>query len=383
MLTDTQKLERRNHELLILNSIAEALNRELNINAAVNVVLAKVAELLDLQTGWAWLLEEQSSETYLAAAQNLPPALANYPERLQGSCFCLRTYREGDLAGAANINVVTCSRLEFLMQGTEGLTYHASIPLYSYDRQKKLGVLNVASRDWRELSDEDLRLLHTVGDLLGMAIERALLFEKSRQLGAIEERNRLARDIHDTLAQGLAGIAMQLETLDALLETDTHREKWQGIVRRTLELTRRNLEEARRSVMDLRAAPLDNRTLPEALSALVAEIEGVKVTFEVMDGGRPLSVRLETGLYRIAQEALNNIRQHAHARQVNMKLVMLPEQVQLTIEDDGCGFDPTQVGSEHFGLIGLSERARLLGGTLHIQTDPGSGTRLEVHVPFH
>ncbi|MBZ0307685.1 MAG: GAF domain-containing protein, partial [Anaerolineae bacterium] len=305
MLTDTQKLERRNHELLILNTIAEALNRELNINAAVNVVLAKVAELLDLQTGWAWLLDLQTSETYLAAAQNLPPALADYPERLQGSCYCLRTYQEGDLAGAANINVVTCSRLEFLMQGTEGLTYHASIPLYSYDRQKKLGVLNVASRDWCELSDEDLRLLHTVGDLLGMAIERALLFEKSRQLGATEERNRLARDIHDTLAQGLAGIAMQLETMDALLEVDTSREKLQGIVRRTLELTRRNLEEARRSVLDLRAAPLDNRSLPEALQALAEEMEGMQINFEVTDGSRPLSVRLETGLYRIAQEALN------------------------------------------------------------------------------
>ncbi len=378
----TRQLERRNRELLILNSIAEALNRELNISAAVNTVLAQVAELLDLQTGWAWLLDEQTSETYLAAAQNLPPALADYPERLQGTCYCLRTYREGDLAGAANINVVTCSRLEFLMQGTEGLTYHASIPLYSYDGQKKLGVLNVASRGWRELSEDELRLLHTIGDLLGIAIERALLFEKSRQLGAIEERNRLARDIHDTLAQGLAGIAMQLETLDALLESGGAQEKLQQIVRRTLELTRRNLEEARRSVMDLRAAPLENRTLPEALQALVHEMDGVNILFEVTDGSRPLPVRIETGLYRIAQEALNNIRQHAHAHQVKIRLMTLPERVQLVIEDDGCGFDPTQVGSNHFGLIGLSERARLLGGTLEIQTDPGSGTRLEVNIPL-
>lgn len=382
MLSDTEKLQRRNHELSILNTVAEALNREMNLNTAVYTVISQVAELLDLQTGWAWLMDEHG-ETYLSAAQNLPPALADYPERLQGTCYCLRTYREGDLEGAANINVVVCSRLEFLVKGTAGLTYHASIPLYSYDRQKKLGVLNVASRDWCELSEDDLRLLHTVGDLLGIAIERTLLYQESRQHGAIEERNRLARDIHDTLAQGLAGITMQLETLDALLEADASREKLQQIIHRTLDLTRRNLEEARRSVMDLRAAPLENRNLSEAIAELVAELEGVNVSFETMDASRPLSVRIETGLYRIAQEALNNIRQHSHAHHVQLKLHCSPERVQLIIEDDGCGFDPTQVGNDHFGLIGLRERAKLLGGTLEIQTSPAQGTRLEVTIPLN
>lgn len=380
MISDTEKLQRRNHELSILNTIAEALNREMNLNAAVDTVLAQVAELLDLQTGWAWLMDSQG-ETYLSAAQNLPPALANYPERLQGTCYCLRTYREGDLAGAANINVVVCSRLEFL-PGTDGLTYHASIPLYSYDRQKKLGVLNVASRDWRELSDDDLRLLHTIGDLLGIAIERAELYESSRQHGAIEERNRLARDIHDTLAQGLAGITMQLETLDALLDANADREKLKTILRRTLDLTRRNLEEARRSVLDLRAAPLENRTLLEALHALAHDLEGIQVRFDVRDASRPLSGRIEMGLYRITQEALNNIRQHAHASHVLIQLTCAPQSVQLVIEDDGCGFDPTQVGNDHFGLIGLAERAKLLGGTFQLQTAAGTGTRLEVTIPI-
>lgn len=101
--------------------------------------------------------------------QNLPPALVHNPSLMEGDCYCLRTYREGDLEGAANVNVVTCSRIKNLVDGTDGLRYHASIPLYASDNTR-LGVLNVASEDWRELSAEDLRLLYTVGDLLSIAV---------------------------------------------------------------------------------------------------------------------------------------------------------------------------------------------------------------------
>ena len=175
--TDAEKLQRRNQELSILNSIAQALNREVDLRRALESALAQVAELLDLRTGWVWLLREDNGEPYLAAAQNLPPALARNPARMEGSCYCLDTFRAGDLSGAANVNVITCSRLRGLVGDTAGLRYHASIPLYA--QGKKLGVLNVASADWRELVADDLRLLYTVGDVLSMAIERARLFEQS------------------------------------------------------------------------------------------------------------------------------------------------------------------------------------------------------------
>jgi two-component system, NarL family, sensor kinase len=143
--SDTEKLKRRNRELSILNAIAEALKREVDLSRALEVSLAQVAKLLDLQTGWIWLLREDSGESYLAATLNLPPALANVPERMEGSCYCLDTFRAGDLDGAANLNVVTCSRLRWLEDGTGGLRYHASIPLYAHGKQ--LGVLNVGSPD--------------------------------------------------------------------------------------------------------------------------------------------------------------------------------------------------------------------------------------------
>ena len=200
-----EDLERRNHELSVLNAIARELNRSINLNDTLRFTLAQVAELLGLSTGWIWLLNEQTSEPYLAAYQNLPPALSDNPRRMDGTdyCYCLDTYRNGDLEGAANVNVLTCSRLKGLVDGTDGLRYHASIPLYA--QEKKLGVMNVASPGWRSLSRDDLQLLYTVGDLLAIAVERARLFSRSERFGAVEERNRLARDIHDTIAQGLNG----------------------------------------------------------------------------------------------------------------------------------------------------------------------------------
>lgn len=373
-------LRRHNRELAILNVIAEALNREVDLQRALEVGLAQVADLLNLQTGWVWLLNEETGEPYLAATQNLPPGLAD-PARMEGRCYCLDTYREGDLDGAANVNVVTCSRLKNLMDGTAGLLYHASIPLYAHE--KPLGVLNVVSADWRELSADDLRLLYTVGDLLSIAIERARLFARSMELGALEERNRLAREIHDTLAQGLAAITLRLETADALLEAEADPARTRAAVQHALTLARQTLEEGRRSVLDLRAAPLEGRTLAEALDALAAEStsDTLTVTLHTVGAAQPVPSGMSVGLYRIAQEALANVRQHARATQVTIQLENTAAHIRLVVEDNGRGFDPDAIPAGHFGLQGISERANLLGGTFTLCTESGEGTQITVVVP--
>jgi two-component system, NarL family, sensor kinase len=377
--SDRKDLQRLNHELSVLNAIARELNRTVNLGEALEFTLAQVAELLGLRTGWIWLMNEDSSEPYLAAAQNLPPALSSEPRRMDGSgyCYCLDTYQRGDLEGAANVNVLTCSRLNGLVDGTDGLRYHASIPLYAQD--KKLGVMNVASPDWRSLSREELQLLYTIGDLLSIAVERARLFARSTRLGAVEERNRLAREIHDTLAQGLTATALQLESADALLDAGS--EKVHESLRRALSLTRSNLEEARRSVLDLRAAPLEGRPLSEALRDLVKrwEVEtGISARYRAVNGSRPLPPRVEAALYRICQEALTNVARHAGASRVSVQLVATPEQVRLVVEDNGQGFDAAEVPEDRHGLVGMKERAEMLGGTLEVQSD--AGIRIEAMV---
>ena len=206
----------KTRELSILNTIAKELNRSIDLDQALRTALAEVARLLQLDTSWIFLFDEQTGESYLAASQNLPPALAENPERMEGNCYCLDTYSKGDLKGAANVNVVTCSRLAGLLEGTAGLQYPASIPIYA--KEKKLGVLNVGSTEWCELSEEDLQLLNTIADFMSIAIERARLYEQSTEFGAVEERYRLARELHDTLGQGLAAVLLQLDTLDARID---------------------------------------------------------------------------------------------------------------------------------------------------------------------
>ncbi len=382
--TDSQKLHRRNRELSIINAIAEALNREVDLARSLDNTLEQVTELFDLQTGWVWLTDENGKEAYLAALRNLPSALTDDPEIMDGAgwCHCLETYQDDDMEGAANVNIITCSRLKDLVERTDNLRYHASIPLYAHG--KKLGILNVVSRDWRKLSSDDLKLLYTVGDLLSIAIERARLFSRSAQLGAAEERNRLAREIHDTLAQGLTAIALKLEAADALLETDTSAEKTRLMVQQALELARENLEEARRSVLDLRAAPLEGRTLADALEALARDAAiraGLTLDFTANERVL-LPPRIESGLYRIAQEAFTNITRHAQATTLTIELNSDATQVQLTIMDDGRGFNPDEPREGRFGLLGLNERVRLLGGLLKLWSGPDVGTYLHVTVPL-
>ena len=378
------ELQSRNRELSILNTFAGALNRQVDLTQSLRAALAQVAESLDLKTGWVWLLTEHGGESYLAASQNLPPGLVKNPQLMEGTCYCLNTYMAGDLEGAANVNVVTCSRLKQLVDGTDGLRYHASIPLYG-SSSEHLGVLNVASTDWRELTADDLRLLHTIGDLLSIAIQRTRLFEHSVELGAVEERNRLAREIHDTLAQGLAAIALQLETAEAHLEAGPDLESVRQAVTQALTLTQGNLEEARRSVLDLRAALLEGRTLIQALRLLTEQQsreKDVVIDLETIGAARPLPNRVEAGLYRIAQEALTNAVKHATASKILVRLVTTPQEIELVVEDNGKGFEPSAKSSDRYGLIGINERAKLLGGRARLSSTTGVGTRISVQVPL-
>ena len=147
MFAERRVLEKQNRELAILNAIATTLNESVDLTASLSTTLARVAELLDLRSGWVWLLDENGGASYLAAALNLPPGLEGRPERMEGGCFCLDSFRQDRLQGAAN--VLSCSRLRVLNEGTAGLRFHATIPLAA--RGKKLGLLNVASAQWRQL----------------------------------------------------------------------------------------------------------------------------------------------------------------------------------------------------------------------------------------
>jgi two-component system, NarL family, sensor kinase len=381
MTSESDALLQRNRELSILNHIAETLNGARDLQAALDDTLASVIDLLGLQTGWIFLADGRG-KPYLAAYHAVPPAL-DYPgPPWVGGCTCNSLFKSGELRAA--INIVTCSRLAEARGDRRGLEVHASAPLRSGARM--LGILNVAAPGPATFQPDTLLLLSAVGAQLGTAIERVRLAEQAIALAALEERNRIAREIHDTLAQGLAAIALHLEAAQALAATRPDAAPAQ--IDRALALARDNMEEARRSVLDLRAAPLAGRNLAEALRALGQEFAadaGIPIQVLVDPRLGRLPSALETGLYRITQEALTNIRKHAGPAAATVTLRREAGGVRLTIDDTGAGFDPAAVAAGPtggFGLTGMRERAHLLAGRLEISSAPGHGARVVVTVPI-
>ncbi len=359
----------------MLNSVAQTLNAIADLDTMLQAVLDQTAAYFQLETGWIWLLAEDDIAThYLAAARNLPIGLVQAPEKLEGWCYCLSSFREGNLAEAANINVVQCSRLHGLDASDSDLAFHTSVPLIA--QSKKIGMFNLSSRTRSTLSENELQLLHTIGDMLSLAVERARLFSQQKEQGELAERNRVARELHDTVAQGLTAVSLQLESAAVVLE-DTASQAT-PFVEKALELTRQNLDEIRNSVLELRAVPLADKTLAEAL----AELAAPDAQFSVVGAHKPINTRLAMGLYRIAQEALYNARQHAQADTITVQLRHQPDTITLSIADDGRGFDLAQPMPDRFGLVGMTERAKLLSGQLDIATAKNMGTTIQVTIPL-
>jgi signal transduction histidine kinase len=203
----------------------------------------------------------------------------------------------------------------------------------------------------------------------------------AEQLAVSQERNRLARELHDTLAHSLSGVSVQLEAAQALWERDDTAAR--KMVDQALGSTRHGLAEARRALRALRASPLDDLGLGLAVGTLaesVAARANLRLTLAVPGHLEPLPPEVEQAVYRIAQEVLSNVARHAEASQVSVTLARHNGQITLTIHDDGRGFDPTDVEEGHYGLRGLCERAAMLGGTLVIDSHPQQGTTVTLEV---
>lgn len=153
-----------------LYEIAANLNREFSLSAALRVSLEKTVQLLNLETGWIWLVQADVKSVYLAASYNLPPALSNHPERLSGWCFCIEKYLSDDIAKARNISEITCSRLKNIKSGTRDLKFHATIPITT--QGQKIGLINLVSKETQQLNEQQLSLLNTISGLIGIAIRR-------------------------------------------------------------------------------------------------------------------------------------------------------------------------------------------------------------------
>ena len=209
----------------------------------------------------------------------------------------------------------------------------------------------------------------------------ALAATATEQLAVSHERNRMARELHDTLAHSLSAVSVQLEAVNALWDMEPNEAR--KILEQATTSTRSGLTEARRALQSLRASPLEDLGLTLALSTLaesVAARANLKLELALPPNVEGLQPHIEQAIYRIAQEALENVTRHAQASSVRVALEKHQQHITLTIADNGNGFDATRVNGEHFGIKGMRERAEMAGGSLLVESAPSEGTRVRLEI---
>jgi signal transduction histidine kinase len=233
-----------------------------------------------------------------------------------------------------------------------------------------------------QFTDEDQELIETLAAHAGIAIENARLYERSRELSTVEERKRLARDLHDSVTQTLFSVALTAQGAEALVDSDPGRAKQE--LARLEELAHSALQEMRVLIFELRPAELEADGLATALrkhAEVLRRLYSQEIEVDVT-GERRLAPELERGLFRIAQEALTNALKHASAETIRVSLELRDSRVLLSVGDDGAGFDvdEARARSRRLGLTSMQERAEALGGSLEISSEPGEGSNVVVEV---
>ena len=246
-----------------------------------------------------------------------------------------------------------------------------------------LGNITLRSTQRRDYKAEELELARVLAYQASLAIQLTRLAEQAQQSAVLEERNRLAREIHDTLAQVLTGIVVQLQAAENVHTTDPSDR--QAHVTTARLLAKEGLTEARHSVRALRSHALEDTDLAGALANLTQQMAtgtGLQAVCHVCGTPYLLPPDVESNLLRIGQEAFTNTLKHACAGKVEIELVYKPGQVRLLVQDNGQGFDPDLPPTEGYGLIGMRERAQNIGAELTITSQPGYGTEVVVTVPL-
>ncbi|MHB8394236.1 MAG: histidine kinase [Candidatus Dormibacteria bacterium] len=354
----TTELTERNEELATLNSVTGEMSRSL--------VVAEVAATAARQLGHLWDLTE--------AAVYLTDGLDPTGLRLVG--------RSDDSATESTAAVVAVLRNLDEDQLAQPRQFEGLLVVPLITAGAPVGYLTVLRS--QPFLGSQLELLQVMGGQLALALRNAQLFADTQELATTNERNRIAREIHDTLAQGLTGIILQLQAAEAWLGREPSRAL--DAVEHAGDLARSSLQEARRSVWDLRPEGLERAGLAGAVRDELARIgqrSGTKTSVQIRGlRGLTLAPGVEVAIFRVIQEAVANSMHHAHPKSVRVEMTRNQGQLRVTVTDDGSGFQPTsprRVGS--FGITSMTERAVACGGTLELDSTLGGGTQVVLRVP--
>ncbi len=381
------RVRARTRELVAMNAIANVVSASLDLHEILDAALQKVLELLVMDGGSAFRLSSSGEMLVLMArrgraAEGLP--------NVRHVPLATLTTREALARGAVVIAVEDLPNSELGRHARdEGWRQIVLIPLVSKD--ELLGLITLLSYTPRRIAHSELALLTAIGNQIGVAVENARLYQEAGRLAAMAERNRLAQDLHDSVTQTIFTTSLLAGVIPLLWDKDPEDARRQ--LDEVARLTRGALEEMRALLLELRPAAMAQVPLDELLRRLANSTESnarIPVHLDV-EAGQALPARVRVALYRIAQEALNNVVKHASASQVWLALQPLCEEGQaatedgpepcgvvLAIRDDGLGFDVSAVRAGHLGLAIMQERAQDIGARLELTSTPGEGTQVRV-----
>ena len=396
------KTKKPYRELLALSRVSAAVSGLWDLDAVLVVALDTMLEIMNGTIGGILLIDEQTQTLSYRVYRGLSDKYAEEMHLKMGEGIAGRVAQTGKSVLVEDIS--TDPRAAWLtLISTEGLKAFISVPLRAKDTV--LGVLNVASHSPHHFTQDDMHLLHTIGDQVGVAIEQAELYDRLRKerenyrrlarhmlIAQEEERGRVARELHDETSQSLTGLSLNMQALLSIANASdfgdaTFKAKLEQAHNITLQLN----SEINKIMKSLRPTALDSLGLGPAIHQFAEnrlQPLGINVSVKQEGMEERLPSEVEFGLYRIAQGSIANIALHSQARNAVVSLGCNSYELTMQIEDDGKGFDasrPIEVdeSGRGRGLFGMKERASLLSGACDIQSQPGKGTRIMVKVPLY
>ncbi|HSV31594.1 MAG TPA: GAF domain-containing sensor histidine kinase [Atribacteraceae bacterium] len=387
--------------LAVLSRVSAAISGLSNLEAILRIGLDTTLEFMNGAVGGIMLLDEETNMLCYHVYRGLSDTYAEHMCIRLGEGIAGKVAESGKAILVNDISRDPGAARPHLIS-TEGLKAFVSVPLQA--KERVLGVMNYGSRTERLFTEADTHLLHSIGDQLGIAIERAKLYEQLKKgreryrqlarqviLAQEEERKRIGRELHDETSQTLAGLALNLQALIELAEMiGIQNEQFKTMLRKTHAATVGVNIEVSRLIADLRPALLDILGLVPAIRQY-AETSltslGIRVSFELDELKRILQPEEELTLFRWVQGAVGNIIQHAQAKNVTLSLKKVDGNLVLQVIDDGKGFNMSQVSDggdkgRGYGLSNMRERMDLIGAMSTVQSEPGKGTTVTAVIPL-
>lgn len=370
-----KKVADRTRELAIMNSIISVASHSLDIQEILEDALNKTIEQMGFEAGAAFKLDSDPTPTLLVACREFEPAIAidlanSYAIPGQGNTA---EFQPG---------VTVCEKEEsqdekqMVLLTQAGFHLLVSVPLSTKGRI--LGRFLLGKREPGRLSPEELTLLGSIGQQIGVAMENARLYEQAEQAAISAERNRLARELHDAVTQTLFSANLIADVIPQIWKRNP--EEGLQNLDELRQLTRGALAEMRMMLLEMRPESLERADIKSLLTQLADAFVGrIRVPVSLaIHGDCKLTQEVKLVFYRVAQEALNNIAKHSGARHVELHLECQPGQMSLCIKDNGLGFDPCSISPGHMGIAIMRERADSIGADLKIESQIDQGTSIEL-----